>query len=378
MKSSSPSLLVLVLMSAATVPACGGGVSVSNEGTVTTGGGSVALAFAHLEGSGVPPADEPDVVVASTTRGEVDVLVRQDLFSWRVYGSFFSGGQTEQVAFGYVAGAGALFVRNKDGEVALMPTEPGAAHRLKFPVSIYHFIRNMQPTDASPPAAGLAVGDLDGDGSVEAAVAAPGLGVVVLPGLKAAADPSVSPERPPTINGFKLAAGPSPSDVVITDVDGDGVPDVAAIDAHSPALRTWVTRSRAPLDIQADKVLGLPAPATALHATGCAATPLLVTLADGTLMTMSSAGKLDKLLPEMAPVAHLAASGDAIAVDSMHTPGLSLFDRCGGGGALLGLPVSVGAVAMTRANAIAARELAVLAPDGTTVALFSARNADGH
>lgn len=375
MKASSPSLLVLVLMSAATVPACGGGVSVSNEGSVSTGGGGVAVAFADTSGAGVPVAVEPDAIVASRTRGEVDVLVRQDFFSWRVYGNFYSGGQTVQVAAGRVGGAGAVFVRNADGEVALMPTEPGTSHRLKFPVSIYHFIRNMQPTDTSPPAAGLAVGDLDGDGSVEAAVSAPGLGVVVLPGLAAAADPKVSPEHPPTIDGFKLAAGASPSDVVITDVDGDGLADVAAIDAAAPTLRTWRTQSQKPLSIQPDKTLTLPSPAVALHATGCAATPLLVTLANGTMVTMDKSGKLDKLLPEMAPVQHVAASGDALAVDSTHTPGLSLFDACAGGGSLLGLPVPIAAVAMTPATAAATRELAVLQPDGDTVSLFQARHA---
>jgi hypothetical protein len=374
-KSSSPSLLVLVLMSAATVPACGGGVSVSQEGSVDTGGGAVAVAFADTSGAGVPVALEPDVVVASRTRGEVDVLVRQDFFSWRVYGNFFSGGQTVQVAGGRVSGAGAVFVRTDDGEVALMPTEAGTSHRLGFPVSIYHFIRNGQATDTSPPAAGFAVGDLDGDGSVEAAVAAPGLGVIVLPGLAAAADPKVSAEHPPTINGFKLAAGASPSDVVITDVDGDGAPDVAAIDAKDGTLRTWRTQTRAPLNIQPDKTLALPGPAAALHATGCASAPLIVTLADGTMVAMGRSGKLDKVLPEMAPVHHVAASGDALAVDSAHTPGLSLFDACaGGGGSLLGLPVAVQSVAMTAANAASAREIAVLQPDGNTVSMFQTRN----
>src|SRR5438874_10241449 len=236
-------------MSAAAVPACGGGVSISPEGSVTTGGSSVAVAFADLSGAGVTPALEPDVVVASGKRGEVDVVVRQDLTSWRVFGNFFSGGETVQVAGGRVAGAGAVFVRNGNGEIALMPTEPGASHRLRFPVSIYHFIRNNVPTDSSPPATGLAVGDLDGDGSVEAVVAAPGLGLVVLPGLAAAADPKVSAEHPPTINGFKLAAGPSPIEVVIADVDGDGRADLAALDAQTPTLRTYVTHSQTPLNL---------------------------------------------------------------------------------------------------------------------------------
>ena len=374
-----PSLLVSVLMSAAAaLPACGGGVSVSDEGSVATGGSSVALAFADTGGAGVAIAIEPDVVVASGKRGEVDLLTRVDYYSWRLYASYFSGGETVQVAGGRVAGAGAVFVRNSNGEVALMPTQAGTSHRLGFPVSIFHFIRNMVPTDSSPPAAGFAVGDLDGDGSVEAVMAAPGLGLVVLPGLAAAADPKVSAEHPPTINGFKLAAGASPSEVAIADLDGDGRADVAAIDAKEPALRTYLTKSQAPLDIVAAATIALPGVAASLRATGCAARPLVVALADGRLFAVAKSGKLEPILDEMAPVAHLASSGDALAVDSSRTPGLSLFDACGGGGALLGLPVAVGAVAMTPANAASFRELAVLQPDGATVSLYQARNADGH
>jgi hypothetical protein len=357
-------------MSAAAVPACGGGVSVSSEGSVATGGSSINLAFADLSGAGVDPALEPDVVVASGKRGEVDVLVRQDFVSWRVFANYFSGGETVQVAGGRVADAGALFVRNTDGEIALMPTQAGTSHRLGFPVSIYHFIRNMVPTDSSPPATGFAIGDLDGDGSVEAVVAAPGLGLVVLPGLAAAADPKISPEHPPTINGFKLATGAQPREVVVTDVDGDGRADVAALDGDTPTLRTFVTHSQKPLDIQPDKTVTLPAVGASLRATGCAATPLLVTLADGRIVTVSRAGKVEPILDAMVPAHHVASSGDALVVDSPR--GLSLIDSCADGGALLGVD-PIAAVALTPANAIKARELAVLQPDGNTVSLYQVR-----
>jgi len=366
----SPSVLVSVLMSAAAVPACGGGVSVSNEGSVATGGSSVGLAFADLNGAGVGVAVEPDVVVASGKRGEVDVLVRQDLVSWRLFANFFSGGETVQVAGGRVAGAGAVFVRNQDGEVALMPTEAGASHRLGFPVSIYHFVRSGAPTDASPPATGLAIGDLDGDGSAEAVVTAPGLGLVVLPGLAAAADPKVSPEHPPTINGFKLAAGPAPIEAVIADVDGDGRADLAVLDAQTPTLRTYVTQSQLPLDIQPDKTLTLPAIGVALRATGCAATPLVVTLADGRLVALTRTGQIEPILDEMVPVHHVASSGDALAVDGDR--GLSLFDACAAAGSLLGVD-PVAAVALTPANSAKTRELAVLQPDGNAVSLYQVR-----
>jgi hypothetical protein len=165
---------------------------------------------------------------------------------------------------------------------------------------------------------------------------------------------------------------------VIADVDGDGRPDLAALDAQTPTLRTYVTQSQLPLNIQPAQTLTLPAIGVALRATGCAATPLVVTLADGRLVAFTRDGKIEPILDEMVPVHHLASSGDALAVDSAHTPGLSLFDSCGGGGALLGLPVSIGAVAITPANAAAAREIAVLQPDGNTVSLYQARNANGH
>jgi len=369
-KLCSPSLLVLVFLSAAAVPACGGGVSVSSEGSVATGGSSVGLAFANLDGAGVTPTVEPDVVVASGKRGEVDVLTRGDGNAWRVFGNFFSGGETLQVAGARVGGGAAVFVRNADGEVALMPAQPGASHRLGFPVSIYHFVRSNMPTDASPPATGLAVGDLDGDGSAEAVIAAPGLGLVVLPNLAAAADPSVNPERPPTINGYKLAAGPAPSDVVITDVDGDGRPDVAALDAQTPTLRTFATVTQLPLAIQPALTVTLPAIGTSLRATGCAARPLVVALTDGKLVAITRAGQIEPILDEMTPVRHLAASGDALAVDSAR--GLSLVDSCADGGPLLGVD-PVAAVALTPADATRARELAVLQPDGNTVSLYQVR-----
>jgi hypothetical protein len=357
-------------MSAAAVPACGGGVSVSSEGSVTTGGSSVGIAFATLDGAGVTPALEPDVVVASGKRGEVDVLVRADLTSWRVFGNFFSGGETLQVAGGHVGGGDVVFVRNANGEVALLPTQAGVSHRLGFPVSIYHFVRNGVATDTSPPATGLAVGDLDGDGSVDAVVAAPGLGLVVLPKLAVAADPRVNPERPPTINGFKLAAGPAPSEVVVTDVDGDGRADVAALDAQTPTLRTFTTVTEAPLLIQPALTVTLPAIGVALRATGCAARPLVATLADGKLVAVTRAGQVEPILDEMAPVSHLAASGDALAVDSAR--GLSLVASCADNGALLGVD-AIAAVALTPANALKARELAVLQPDGNTVSLYQVR-----
>jgi hypothetical protein len=263
-----------------------------------------------------------------------------------------------------------VFVRNADGEVALMPTQPGTSHRLGFPVSIYHFVKSGMATDASPPATGLAIGDLDGDGSADAVIAAPGLGLVVLPKLAAAADPSVNPERPPTINGYKLVAGPAPSEVVITDVDGDGRADVAALDAQTPTLRTYTTVMQLPLAIQPALTVTLPAIGTSLRATGCAARPLVVELADGKLVAITSAGQLEPILDEMAPVRHVAASGDALAVDSAR--GLSLVDACADSGALLGVD-PIAAVALTPANAAHARELAVLQPDGNTVSLYQVR-----
>ena len=380
MKRSSPSLLVLAVVSAAAVASgCGGGVSVLDEGSVDTGGGSVALSFADVTGAGSALVTD-DVIVASPMRGEVDVLVRKDASAWRLYGSFYGGGATQQVLGGHIGGGGAVLARNQDGSVALLAAEPGTQHRLSFPVQIYHRLRNQMSIDGTPPAVSLAVADLDGDGDADALVSAPGLGVVVLPKLAVAAAPGVNPEKPPTINGYKLSAGASPSLVTAVDLDGDHRLDVAALDAQSPSLRTYHTVSQQPLDIQPVATLALPAIGVALHATGCPSAPLVVTLADGRLVALTDRGTIEPLVTELTPVHHVAASGDALALDSDRTPGMALFDACGGGGALLGLPLpSIEAVAMTAASPVGAeRELAVLEHDGRTVQLFHARNASAR
>ena len=244
-----------------------------------------------------------------------------------------------QVAGGRVANAGALFVRNTDGEVALMPTKPARRTALAFRFrSSTSSATWCRPTRRRP-RPGSPIGDLDGDGSVEAVVAAPGLGLVVLPGLAAAADPKISPEHPPTINGFKLATGAQPREVVVTDVDGDGRADVAALDGDTPTLRTFLTHSQKPLDIQPAKTVTLPALRASLRATGCAATPLIVTLADGRIFTVSRAGKVEPILDAMVPVASPRLVGRRARGRQPAPPGLSLFDSCADGGALLGLSI---------------------------------------
>lgn len=377
MKRNSPSLRVLVLLSAAAAIGCSGGVSVSSEGSVATGGGSVALAVADVSGAGAAAAPTRDVLVASPARGEVDVLVRKDAASWRLYGSFYGGGETVAVTAGRVGGGAAVVARNRDGSIALLAAEAGAQHRLAFfPVQIYHRVRNGKPIDNTPPASWVAVADLDGDGDVDALVAAPGLGIVVLPKLAAVLAPGVNPENPPPVNGYKLAAGAAPAQVAAVDLDGDGRPDVAALDGQTARLDLYRTVSQSPLDLRPAGTVTLPALGAALAATGCARAPLLVTLVDGRVVALGRDGQLLPVVDKLVPVRHVAASGDGLAVDSEPVPGFSLFDACGGGsGALLGLgAASVAGVVMTPLSAAREREIVVLEKDGNTVDLFLARD----
>jgi hypothetical protein len=169
--------------------------------------------------------------------------------------------------------------------------------------------------------------------------------------------------------------------VIAVDLDGDGRLDVAALDGQAARLDLYRTVAQSPLDIQPAGTVALPAVGTALSATGCAQAPLVVTLADGHVVAVSKDGKLTPIVDSLAPVRHLASSGDALAVDSDHVPGLSLFDACGSGsGALLGLTAaSVAAVAMTpAATKSGEREIVVLEKDGDTIDLFLARDPRGR
>ena len=101
----------------------------------------------------------------------------------------------------------------------------------------------------------------------------------------------------------------------------------------------------------------------------------MVTLADGRIVAVSRTGKVEPdPRRDLAPVTHVASSGDALAVDSRARPVAVRRLRRSGAGSACRSASPRGDDA--RPNAGATRELAVLQPDGATVSLFIARNAN--
>lgn len=346
-----------IALAALLAPACGGS-GILPQGSVATGGGASALAFADV-GPAVPGVTAPpDVLVASPKRGELDVLAENADGSWREVGSFYAGGAPQELAVGHVGGRGAVAVRDQGGSVALLAADPGMPHRLTFPVQIYRRVRNGRPVDDSPPSTAIALADFDGDGSDELVAATPN-GVLVIVGLDRFA--GANPEHPPPANGFRLDAGPSPGAVAAVDVDGDGRLDLLALDASHPIVRLYHHGAGGAGDFDPARAIDLPSPGVAVVASGCAGAPARVLLDGGQLVALGRDGRVVPWLNAGARVASLLATRDALAV--ARAQGLTVYDACARFSFGLDLPSHAG-LAMTR------EKLALLGSDGATVSLY--------
>ncbi|MFI5289759.1 MAG: FG-GAP repeat domain-containing protein [Polyangia bacterium] len=343
------------------VAGCGGG-GLEAQGTVQTGGGSQSLVFAALGQKGAPP----DVAAISAARGVVEVMT-EDGGPWSMVGSFFAGGNADQIVSGQIDGQGAVAVKDQNGTVTVLDSVAAMPHRLGDPIQIYRRVRNGQPLDDTPPAHRIALGDLDGDGSDEL-LASSALGLVVVVDLKTLL--AANPEHPLPGDGFRYDAGPEPGALTAVDLDGDGRLDVALLDAKEPAAYLYFNHG-GPAHLDAPVEVDLPSVGVAVAATGCASAPAAVVLADGHLALLSSDGKVKAAAAAVTDAKQLASSRQALAVTSDSAAGVALLDSCAHFGARIKLPgASALDVALTASGAIGRNELAVLGGDGQTVSLF--------
>jgi hypothetical protein len=223
-------------------------------------------------------------------------------------------------------------------------------------------VRNGQPVDDSPPSSGIALADLDGDGSDELIASTPD-GVLIVVGLADVA--MANPEHPPPANGFRLDAGPQPGAVAAADVDGDGRLDVIALDQAEAVARVYHHRGAGAGDFDAAQTIALPSTGAQVVASGCAEAPARVRLDGGAVVALTAAGRATPWLDGTQPIAELAAAPDALAAGARDQ--LTLFDAC----AQSSLQVSLGGAALALARSSDAERLAVLAPDGTSVTLYA-------
>ncbi len=340
---------------------CGCSNGVVSQGAVSTGGGAVTLAWASLDRGLLAPPASLDVLVASPTRGEVDVLVESDDGSWVNTGSFYAGGSAIDLAVGHVGGRGAVAARDQGGSVSLLVADADMPHRLTFPIYIYRRLRNGQPVDDSPPSRALALADLNGDGSDELLVATD-WGVLTVENLEQFI--GANAEHPPPGSGQQLDDGHPPDGVAAVDVDGDGRLDVIALDRQTPALRIWMQADGGHFSHQ---TVPLPAAPSRVVASTCAGVSARVLLDDGRVYALGPDAKLSSPLSMDPKVATLIATRDALALAAAPIGDLRLSDACAKTTVDVATPTSL--AADLRADTSFDR-LALLSTDATTINLY--------
>jgi hypothetical protein len=342
------------------VAGCSSVGTATSQGAVQTGGSSVALTFV----TGLGETGLADLATVSHDRGTVDLITHDS--SWSMFGSFYAGGIAVDVTAGHLGAKGMIAVLDTDGSVSLLFPN-GMPHRLTFPIIAYRRVRNGQPVDSTPPARGMVLADLDGDGNDELIVGSD-LGVAIVTDL--AMYPTANPEKPPPGNGFRYDAGPVPGAVASFDFDGDGKRDVLCVDQSEATLRIY-HNSGGPDQLAAPALVDLPAAGQAIAATGCPDAPAVVVLADGRMVRITKDGKAATTASELTPITRAAAGPAQVAVGSKAASGgVALYYACADSSELVQTPKADQIGVAMASGTDGHQELATLGADGTTVSVY--------
>ncbi len=191
----------------------------------SSGGSPNSVALGDLDGDG-----KPDLVVANSNSGRVSVLrntgnsgsITASSFAAKI--DFITGAGTRSVAIGDLDGDGKpeLAVANFDANTLSVLRNTGSSGSISFATQI-DFATGTKPTS-------VAIGDLDGDGKPDLAVANWNSSSVSVFRNTGTAD-SIGTISFAAKTDFITATGPY--SVAIGDLDGDGKPDLAAANLNA-------------------------------------------------------------------------------------------------------------------------------------------------
>ena len=227
----------------------------------------MSISIGDLDGDGAPDLAVANGGSSLEFPGDVSVLLGVGDGTFAAPQSFAAGDRPVSVSIGDLDGDGApdLAVANfnsDDVSVLLGIGDGTFAAEQRFAAGVF-------PQSMS-------IGDLDGDGVPDLAVANGGsfadMGDVSV--LLGAGDGTFAAQQ-------RFDAGDSPQSVSIGDLDGDGAPDLAVANGNSDDVSVLLNRGISPADIEGDGVVGSSDLGALLAAWGSSAATALDLDGDG-------------------------------------------------------------------------------------------------